>query len=151
MRLKAIAIAALLWVGASGYTWAEESRDYLGAVGIGVSDLQAATEFYRQILGLEVLRTYELGYLDEVVLGYADGGGTVLVLMHWPGDDDRRYDGSDVKNVFYVDDPVAVIERIRALGGQIDREATPHEAVNGLLVGLGRDPDNYVVEVVQRK
>ena len=151
MRLKTIATVILLWTGASGYTWAAESGDYLGAVGIGVSDLQASTEFYRQILGLEVLRTYELGHLDEVILGYPDGGGTVLLLMHWPGDNDRRYDGSDVKNVFYVDDPVAVIERIRALGGKVDRDATPHEAVNGLLVGLGRDLDNYVVEVVQRQ
>jgi hypothetical protein len=55
-----------------------------------------------------------------------------------------------VKNVFYVDDPTGVIQRIRELGGKIDREATPHEAVNGTLVGLGRDPDNYVVEVLQR-
>ena len=67
--------------------------DYLGAVGIGVSDLEASAAFYSTALGLEVLRTYELGYLDEIVLGYPDGAGTVLVLMNWPGDTERRYDG----------------------------------------------------------
>ena len=34
-------------------------------------------------------------------------------------------------------------------GGKIDREATPHYTIEGGLVGLGRDPDNYVVEVIQ--
>jgi catechol 2,3-dioxygenase-like lactoylglutathione lyase family enzyme len=125
--------------------------DYLGAVGIGVSDLQASAAFYSAALGLEVLRTYELGYLDEIVLGYPGGDGTVLVLMNWPGDTERRYDGSDVKNVFYVNDATGVMQRIRELGGRIDREATPHPAVNGDLVGLGRDPDNYVIEVLQRQ
>jgi catechol 2,3-dioxygenase-like lactoylglutathione lyase family enzyme len=127
------------------------TRDYLGAVGIGVSDLKVSTEFYQQILGLELQRTYELGHINENILGYPGSDGTVLVLMNWPNDTERRYDGSDVKNVFYVDDPAAVIDRIRALGGAVDREATPHAAVNGTLVGLGRDPDNYVVEVLQRQ
>ena len=128
----------------------EASADYLGAVGIGVSDLDASTRFYQAVLGLVVQRTYELGYIEEVVLGYPGSTGTVLVLMHWPGDESRRYDGTDVKNVFYVDDPSGAIARIRELGGAIDREAIPHKAVKGALVGLGRDPDNYVVEVISR-
>lgn len=128
----------------------DASADYLGAVGIGVSNLDASTRFYQAVLGLVVKRTYELGYIEEVVLGYPGNTGTVLVLMHWPGDDSRRYDGTDVKNVFYVDDPQGAIARIRELGGAIDREAIPHKAVKGALVGLGRDPDNYVVEVISR-
>jgi len=52
--------------------------------------------------------------------------------------------------VFYIDDPAAAIERIRAAGGEILREASPIEALNGTVVGLGRDPDNYVVEVIAR-
>ena len=42
----------------------------------------------------------------------------------------------------------AVISRIRARGGKIDREAEPIDALPGAIVGLGRDPDNYVVEVL---
>lgn len=124
--------------------------DSLRGVGIGVGDLQASAEFYEAVLGLKPLRTYALGYLDEIVMGYPDGEGAVVVLMNWPNDSQRRYDGSDVKLVFYVGDPAAVIERIRARGGAIDREATPIEALNGTVVGLGRDPDNYVIEVIQR-
>ncbi len=121
----------------------------LGAVGIGVSDLEASAAFYQDILGLQVLRTYELGYINEIVLGYPDGDGAALVLMNWP-DQDRSYHGGDVKVVFYVADPAAVIQRIRARGGRIDREAGPIDVLPGRLVGLGRDPDDYVVEVISQ-
>jgi lactoylglutathione lyase len=137
-----------LWLALPGALFGAEP-DTLGAVGIGVSDLEASSRFYQDVLGLEVQQTYALGYLDEIVLGYPDGGGAALVLMNWP-DQARRYDGNDVKIVFYVADPAAVIERIRARGGQIDREAGPIDVLPGRLVGLARDPDNYVIEVVSR-
>jgi lactoylglutathione lyase len=130
----------------TGALWAE---DRLSALGIGVSDLQASTAFYTDVLQLDVLRTYELGYLNEVVLGYADSSGAVLVLMHWP-DQQREYDGNDVKLVFDVDDPAAVLERIRSRGGQVDMEAGPVEAVPGAIIGFGRDPDDYVIELIKR-
>ena len=72
-------------------TWAEER---LSALGIGVSDLQHSTAFYADVLELEVLRTYELGSLNEVVLGFPDSRGAVLVLMNWPNQQ-RRYQGND--------------------------------------------------------
>lgn len=134
---------------------APQSIERLGAVGIGVSDLAISSEFYQQVLGLKLLRTYELGYLDELILGY-DGpkasqpNAAVVVLMHWPDDANRQYGSGELKLVFYVDDPIAVLERIRQRGGTIDREATPHPALNGGLVGLARDPDNYIIEILQR-
>jgi len=123
----------------------------MGAVGIGVADLEASTEFYQDVLDMEVVRTYELGYINEVVLGFPGGEGAVLVLMNWPGDDARRYDGQDVKLVFYTEDPAGVIERIRARGGKIDREAAPMEVVDGAIVALARDPDGYVIELLERR
>ena len=47
---------------------AAPAANYLGAMGIGVSDLQRSTRFYTDVLGLEVMRTYELGYIEEIVL-----------------------------------------------------------------------------------
>ncbi len=128
-------------------TWSAET-DRLGAVGIGVADLEKSSAFYADILGLDVLRTYELGYLNEIVLGYQDSNKATVVLMNWPNEK-RSYDGNNVKLVFYVDDPAGVIARIRAHGGKIDREAGPIDALPGAIVGLGRDPDNYVVEVLK--
>ena len=130
----------------------------LGFVGIGVSNIEKSTKFYQDILSLDVIGTYDdvtvdnadgsESFLDEVVLGYNDKPGTLLVLMNWPNDD-KKYDGDNTKIVFEVEDAKAVIEKIRKAGGKIDREATPHYTIEGGLVGLGRDPDNYVVEVIQ--
>ncbi len=126
------------------------AQEKLSAVGIGVADLDRSTQFYTQALGLQVLRTYELGYLNEVVLGHKDTDNAVLVLMNWPNDDARKYDGGDVKVVFNYPDVAAAIERMRAMGSKIDREALPHAALNGTIIGFARDPDNYVVELIQR-
>jgi len=122
----------------------------LGATGIGVKDLESSTRFYTAVLGMKVLRRFELGYLNEVVMGFGESGGANVVLMNWPNDATRHYDGSNVKLVFYVHDPAQVIELIRNNGGKIDREAAPIEALNGTVVGLGRDPDNYVIELLAR-
>ncbi len=122
----------------------------LGATGIGVKDLESSTRFYAAVLGMTVLRRFELGYLNEVVMGLGESGGANVVLMNWPNDATRHYDGSNVKLVFYVHDPAQVIELIRRNGGKIDREAAPIEALNGTVVGLGRDPDNYVIELLAR-
>lgn len=131
-------------------TPATASTSVLGTAGIGVKDLQISTDFYTNVLGMQVMRRFELGYITEVVMGFPGGSGATIVLMHWPNDTTRRYDGNDVKLVFYVDDPAAVIARIRARGGKIDREATPIDVLAGRVVGVGRDPDNYVVEVLRR-
>ena len=139
----------LLWmsvVAALGFASNANSR--LGAMGIGVADLDASKAFYAEVLGLEVKRVYELGYINEIVMGYPEGDSAVVVLMNWP-DQERPYQGNDVKLVFYIDDAVDVIDKIRQRGGNIDREATPIDALPGTLVGLGRDPDNYVIEVIE--
>lgn len=130
----------------------------LGFVGIGVSDIEKSTKFYQDILDLDVIGTYDditvdntdgsESYLDEVVLGYKDVPGALLVLMNWPKDR-KNYDGDIVKIVFEVEDAKSVMEKIRLAGGKVDREAIPHYTIEGGLVGLGRDPDNYVVEIIQ--
>jgi catechol 2,3-dioxygenase-like lactoylglutathione lyase family enzyme len=120
-----------------------------GATGIGVADLQRSSAFYADVLGLEVLRTYELADMDEIVLGRKDRpDGAVLVLMHWKDGRAVDYRDNPVKVVWYVADPKAAIERIRARGGAIDLEPVPLEVLNGTVVGLGRDPDGYVVELI---
>ena len=139
----------ILWLSVIvGMGFACNAHSRLGAMGIGVADLEVSKAFYADVLGLEVKRVYELGYINEIVMGYPEGDSAVVVLMNWPGQD-RPYEGNDVKLVFYIDDAVAVIDKIRRRGGNIDREATPIDALPGTLVGLGRDPDNYVIEVIE--
>jgi catechol 2,3-dioxygenase-like lactoylglutathione lyase family enzyme len=132
----------------------------LGFVGIGVSNIEKSTKFYQNILGLDIIGTYDditvdnadgsESFLDEVVLGYNNKPGTLLVLMNWPKDK-KKYDGDNVKIVFEVEDAKEVMKKIKKAGGKIDREALPHYTIEGGLVGLGRDLDNYVVEIIQWK
>ena len=132
----------------------------LGFVGIGVSDIEKSTKFYQDILDLDVIGTYDditvdnadgsESFLDEVVLGYNNKPGTLLVLMNWPKDK-KNYDGDNVKIVFEVENAKEVMKKIKKAGGKIDREALPHYTIEGGLVGLGRDLDNYVVEIIQWK
>ena len=66
----------MICIALSGQSSAQQLGDqvqgHLGAMGIGVTDLGVSTKFYQDVLGLSVLRTYELGYINEIVLGYAD-------------------------------------------------------------------------------
>ena len=132
----------------------------LGFVGIGVSDIEKSTKFYQDILSLDIIGTYDdisidnadgsESFLDEVVLGYNNKPGTLLILMNWPKDK-KNYDGDNVKIVFEVEDAKEVMKKIKKAGGKIDREALPHYTIEGGLVGLGRDLDNYIIEVIQWK
>ena len=137
-----------------------DANSKLGFVGIGVSNIEKSTKFYQDILGLDIIGTYDditvdnkngsESFLDEVVLGYNNKPGTLLVLMNWPKDK-KKYDGDNVKIVFEVENAKEVMKKIKKAGGKIDREALPHYTIEGGLVGLGRDLDNYVVEIIQWK
>lgn len=119
----------------------------LSAVGIGVSDLAKSTDFYINVMGMEKVRTYELDYMNEVLLRYPDNDSYV-VLMHWIDGSKRNYKDNPVKIVTRVKDPAALQEKIRAAGMEITREYAPSDQVGGSSVGLAKDPDGYVLEIL---
>lgn len=119
----------------------------LAAVGIGVSDMARSEDFYTRVLGMSVQQRIELPHLREVIVGYE--GRTSVVLMHWLDGSNPNYRDNPVKLVFYVPDAGALIERIRADGLPITREAEPLPDFNNMVIGLGQDPDGYVVEFIQ--
>jgi lactoylglutathione lyase len=123
------------------------SPDFLGATGIGVSDLAKAAEFYKTALGMKEIQTFKLAHMDEIVLAHESRNA--VVLMHWTDGSAREYRDLPVKLVFYVTDPKAVAERIRQAGGTITLEPAPMASMGGALVGLGTDLDGYVVELIQ--
>ena len=122
---------------------------YVGAVGIGVSDLKRSSDFYERVLGMKVLQTFKLPHMDEIVLGY-EGRGSAIVLMHWTDGSPRNYTDLPIKIVLYVPDPVAAADAIRAEGLEIVREPTPIPSLGGAVVGFAKDPDGYLVELLQR-
>ncbi|HEX5377175.1 MAG TPA: VOC family protein [Phenylobacterium sp.] len=123
------------------------SPDYLGAVGIGVSDLARSVDFYTRVLGMTQTQTFKLPYMDEVVVAFP--GRSAVVLMHYTDGSARNYKDNPIKLVFYVTDPKAVAQAIRADGLEITREPAPIETLGGAMVGLAKDPDGYVIELLQ--
>lgn len=122
---------------------------YIGAVGIGVSDLAASSDFYTRVVGMKVITTFELDYMDEVIVGF-EGRSAALVLMHWTDGSARNYRDNPVKIVLYVADPVATAAAIREAGFEIVREPTPFGGPDGPLVGFAKDPDGYLVELLAK-
>jgi lactoylglutathione lyase len=122
------------------------AAENLGAVGIGVSDLAKSEDFYTRVLGMSVQQRIDLPHLKEVVVGYE--GRTSVVLMHWIDGSARNYKDAPVKLVFFVTDPTATAQRIRDAGGTITLEPGPHAAVGGAIVGMAKDPDGYVIELL---
>ena len=119
----------------------------LSAVGIGVSDLAKSTDFYVNVMGMEKIRSYHLDYMDEEVLGYPEAE-SYIVLMHWTDGSKRSYKDLPIKIVTRTKDPKALQEKIRAAGYEITREYAPSEQVGGAAVGLAKDPDGYVLEIL---
>jgi len=123
------------------------SPDYLAAVGIGVSDLARSADFYIRILGMKQTQTFKLDYMDEIILAHE--GRNALVLMHWTDGSARNYRDNPIKLVFYVTDSAGLIDRIRAEGLEITTEARPFPGMGGAIIGLAKDPDGYVIELIQ--
>ena len=130
----------------------------LSFTGIGVSNLKKSSDFYQKTLDLEEKGTYKNVdvdlqdgsnfFIDEIVLGKRDSEENLLILMNWPNEE-RLYDGHNIKVVFAVDDANLTMDLIRNNGGIVDREALPHYTIEGGLVGMARDFDNNVIEIVQ--
>jgi lactoylglutathione lyase len=124
------------------------SPDFLTAVGIGVSDLETSTAFYRDVLGMREVRRFKLDYMDEVMLAHE--GRNAVVLMRYTDGSVRNYKDNPVKLVFYVTDPAAIAAKAKAAGCEVTREPAPIGSMDGAVVGLAKDPDGYVIELIER-
>ncbi len=123
------------------------SPDFLTAVGIGVGDLKRSEDFYTRVLGMQRTGVFKVDYMDEVMVAHE--GRSAVVLMHYTDGSTPNYQDNPVKLVFYVTDPVGLIEAIRADGLEITREPAPVESMGGAVIGLAKDPDGYVIELIQ--
>jgi lactoylglutathione lyase len=124
------------------------SPDFLTAVGIGVSDLARSTAFYRDVLGMQEQRTFKLGYMDEVMLAHE--GRNAVVLMHYTDGSERNYRDNPVKLVFYVTDPAAIAAKVKAAGQEVTQQPAANANMGGALICMAKDPDGYVIELIQR-
>ena len=123
------------------------SPDYLTAVGIGVSDLARSADFYSRVLGMKQTQSFKLDHMDEIVLAHE--GRNAVVLMHWTDGSARSYADNPIKLVFQVANSAGLVERIRAEGLEITMEAKAYPGMGGAIIGMGKDPDGYVIELIQ--
>ena len=117
-----------------------------------VGDLDRATRFYTEVMGMRVLRTtdrpeqkYTLAFV-----GYGDEShNAVLELTYNYGVD--RYDvGSGFGHIaIEVDDVARACENVRAKGGTVTREAGPVKG-GSTIIAFVWDPDGYKIELIQR-
>lgn len=124
------------------------SPSYLQAVGIGVTDLQAAVSFYRDGLGMREIQRLTREDRVEVVMESADRRGSHVLLMEYTDGVGRNYQQNPGKLVFYVKDANAFADRFQSAGGRITAAPTPLPEYDNTLVGFGRDPDNNLIEMV---
>lgn len=119
----------------------------MAAVGIGVSDIVRSEDFYTRVLGMKVQQRIELAHLREVIVGYE--GATPIALMHWLDGSAPGYRNNPVKLAFYVSDAAELVDRVRADGLPVAREAVPMPEFHNMIIALVEDPDGYVVEFIQ--
>lgn len=121
---------------------------YLTATGIAVSDLDASTNFYKEILGMVVHRTITLDIMVENILGFEGVRGTAILLMQYH--DRRNCKDLPTKLVFNVPDVRGIIETARAANVDIYKEAAEYESMGGSIIALIKDPDGYLIELMQK-
>ena len=123
---------------------------YLGAAGIAVSELDTSAAFYTELLGMVELQTIELPNMKEIVLGFEGVRGASVILMHYTDDTNPNCKNNPVKLVFYVPNAKITLEAIRDANYVVEREATKYPSMGGVVIGFAKDPDGYLIEIIQK-
>ena len=116
-----------------------------------VTDLEASLAFYREVLGMRLLRRMDFpeGRFTLAFVGYGDEDShTVLELTHnW---DTAQYElGTAYGHIALgVPDVYAACNEIKARGGRVVREAGPMKG-GTRVIAFVEDPDGYKVELVE--
>ncbi|MEH6452701.1 MAG: lactoylglutathione lyase [Psychromonas sp.] len=118
-----------------------------------VGDLQKSIHFYTEIFEMKLLRQSEnVDYKYTLAfLGYGDESeNTVLELTYnW---DTSEYDMGNAYGHIAIetDDIYATCTKIKALGGEITREAGPVKG-GTTVIAFVKDPDGYMIELINKK
>ena len=115
-----------------------------------VADIDRALRFYVQVLGMKEMLRLQLGKtLHEVVLGFADAKAGGVILM-W--DTERKgpiEQGHGYSRfVLSVADVDGALEHLGKHGTNV---ITPATDAGAFRYALFKDPDGYVIEILQMK
>jgi lactoylglutathione lyase len=118
-----------------------------------VGNLQRSIDFYTNVIGMNLLRTsdnpeykYSLAFL-----GFDKGNpdqAEIELTYNW-GVESYEMGTAFGHIAIGVPDVYAAVEKIRAAGGNVTREAGPVKG-GTTLIAFVQDPDGYKIELIQR-
>ncbi|MFO1418736.1 MAG: lactoylglutathione lyase [Methylotetracoccus sp.] len=117
---------------------------------IRVGDLDRSLSFYTDVLGMALLRRadYPDGQFTLAYVGYGpESEQAVLELTYNWGVGNYELGSGYGHIAIGVDDVYAAVERIRAAGGKVVREAGPMKH-GTTVIAFVDDPDGYKVELI---
>jgi len=117
-----------------------------------VGNLQRSIDFYTQVLGMKLLRTsenpeykYSLAFL-----GYGSNPEHAELELTWNWGVESYEMGTAYGHIALgVPDVFAAVEKIKAAGGNVTREAGPVKG-GKTVIAFVTDPDGYKIELIER-
>lgn len=117
-----------------------------------VANLQRSIKFYTQVLGMQLLRTsenpeykYSLAFI-----GYEGNPAQAEIELTYNWGVEHYDMGTAYGHIALgVPDVYAAVEKIKAAGGNVTREAGPVQGGN-TVIAFVTDPDGYKIELIQR-
>ncbi len=117
-----------------------------------VGDLQRSINFYTRVLGMRLLRTSDNPQYQYTLafLGFGSNPEHAEIELTYNYGVDRYEMGTAYGHLaIAVPDAAAAVERIRAAGGVITREAGPVKG-GSTVIAFVQDPDGYKIELIER-
>ncbi|MCQ9155354.1 lactoylglutathione lyase [Acidomonas methanolica] len=120
---------------------------------VRVRDLDRSIAFYK-VLGMKELRRREVpdGKYTLVFMGFEDNAhGQAEIELTYNWDQETPYEIGTGFGHFALgyEDIAAVVEKVRAAGGKVTREAGPVK-FGTTVIAFVEDPDGYKIEFIQR-
>ena len=117
-----------------------------------VGDLQRSIDFYTGVLGMKLLRTSEnTEYKYSLAfIGYGNNPEHAEIELTYNWGVDKYEIGTAYGHIALgVPDCYAAVEKIKAAGGNVTREAGPVKG-GTTVIAFVTDPDGYKIELIQR-
>ena len=120
---------------------------------IRVGDLEKSIAFYTEVMGMQLLRQSENKQYEYTLafVGYDDeSAGAVIELTYNWGTASYDHGNAFGHIAVGVEDVYATCDAIKNAGGNVTREPGPVKG-GTTPIAFVKDPDGYMIELVQRK
>jgi len=117
-----------------------------------VGDLTKSIHFYTAVLDMKLLRQSENEEYQYTLafLGYGDETDTTVLELTYNWGTSEYDLGSGYGHIaIETDDIYATCDKIKALGGEITREAGPVKG-GSTIIAFVKDPDGYMIELIDK-